>query len=162
MSAKTATKTATKKPRTTVSREQKDEAIAWVMQWRSDNGKDRGSAKAAAEHFGYSEQNVRNWVKAASGEPAESATTEPQQSCHKAAYSILARIGGWNIKKIVNEITGEVVEQSMPDEIEALVFSEPPEKLIREGKIYLHSTGSQIRVTLSLDDFAAKYFRPKP
>ncbi|MGA0845337.1 MAG: hypothetical protein ACO3RV_02260 [Luteolibacter sp.] len=133
--------------------EQKNEILAWVDDYDAKNG--RGGASAAAKHFGVSLISIGNWKKRASGITSPKGSKSgglPTQIDERQFMKVLAG-RGFKYRKLINDLTGEVIEESKDERIEALnlKFEAIPASGAEHSAIYVTQTSPSIQVSMTLD-----------
>ena len=123
--------------------EQKEEILAFV------EAEGRGGIAKASEKFGVSSVTISGWKKVKSGSSGSSA--EGLEIDKNQFVKVMAG-KGFAYTKMVNELTGEVVEEKSDPKIEALglEFKAAPKNADPE-KLYVSQTSPQIQVTMTFD-----------
>ncbi|OYU98169.1 MAG: hypothetical protein CFE26_28040 [Verrucomicrobiales bacterium VVV1] len=117
----------------------------------------RGGGTAAAKKFGVSPLTVSNWKKAAAGGSVKSPkSSKSTGTIERDDVLRTLALKGFKIVRLVNSLTGEVMEDKIDPKIEklALDFGGVKRKA-DDATTYVTQTEGQILVTMTLDRLLA-------
>lgn len=141
-----------KATRKTYSDEEKAEVLAFVKEYDEKHG--RGGNKAASEKFAINAVTISQWNKKASGGASAPEAPPAGESVisEEALIKVLAA-KGFKFTRLVNALTGEVVEEKTDPKIDKLnlVYRAIPTSRADSVAVYVTQTSPQIQVAMTLD-----------
>jgi len=123
-----------------------------ILQFVESQG--RGGASAASKKFGVSQLTISSWKKSASGGSARIS----RQSGAVNGDDVLRALAqkGFKVVRLVNSLTGEILEDKIDPKIEKLNLDFGGlKRKADDGATYVTQTEGQILVTMTLDRLLA-------
>lgn len=140
------------KKKTTKGKRYSDAEKAEILQFVESQG--RGGGAAAAKKFGVSQLTISSWKKKTGG-----SSTKPTKASGTIERDDVLRAlaqKGFKIVRMVNALTGEVLEDKIDPKIEKLGLDFGGVKRKADDvATYVTQTGGQILVTMTLDRLLA-------
>jgi transposase-like protein len=139
------------KKATTKGKRYSEDQKAEILKFVEEQG--RGGASSAAKKYGISPITISSWKK--SGAKATEVPNQTPTSDRNEVLRVLAK-KGFKIARMMNVITGEILEEQIDPKIEklALEFKTPKGKA-DESVTYVVQTAGQVMVSMTLERLLA-------
>lgn len=123
-----------------------------ILQFVESHG--RGGGTAAAKKFGVSQLTISSWKKAATGGSARSSKAPGSVDRDEVLRALASK--GFKVIRMVNVLTGEVMEDKIDPKVEKLGLDfGGVKRKADDAATYVTQTEGQILVTMTLDRLLA-------